>query len=120
MLKENGIRIALGSASKNAALIIKNLKLADYFEAIVDGNSVSKAKPDPEVFLLAAEELGIEPQYCVVFEDAKAGVEAAKNAGMLCIGVGSMNILGEADAVIPGFEGLSMDVFDFGQEVNFA
>ncbi|MGE5631109.1 MAG: beta-phosphoglucomutase [Caulobacteraceae bacterium] len=108
-----GVKIALGSASKNALTILTNLKLTKLFDAIIDGNKVSKAKPDPEVFLLAAQELGIEPQYCVVFEDAKAGVEAAKMAGMKCIGAGTNSELSGADFTIQGFENIGLEVLDF-------
>ncbi|HNU79571.1 MAG TPA: beta-phosphoglucomutase [Bacillota bacterium] len=103
-----GLKIALGSASKNALTILNRLKLADYFDVVIDGTKVSRAKPDPEIFLLAAHELGLPPSDCVVFEDAKAGVEAAKKAGMKCIGVGIRSELADADAVIPGFENIDL------------
>ncbi len=112
-LRENGIKIALGSASKNSMIILENLKLMDYFDAIVDGNKVSKAKPDPEVFLLGAKELSVSPSEAVVFEDAEAGIEAAKRAGMRAIGIGSPSILKEADKVLPGFEGVGLEILDF-------
>ena len=111
-LKASGIKIALGSASKNAGIILKNLKLTEYFDSVIDGNKVSNAKPDPEVFLLAAQELGISPEYCVVFEDAKAGVEAAKRAGMGCIGIGTGLELSEADIIIPGFEYINLNILN--------
>ena len=101
-LKNNGIKIALGSASKNAPLIMHKLGIEPLFDCIIDGNKVSKAKPDPEVFILAAKTMGLENSECVVFEDAKAGVEAAKSAGMKCIGIGSSSILKEADLVVVG------------------
>lgn len=87
-VKDIGCRIALGSASKNAPLILKRLALMDYFDAVVDGNSVSQAKPDPEVFLAAARAIDTPPENCVVFEDAAAGIEAALAAGMTAVGVG--------------------------------
>lgn len=96
-LTENEIPFALGSASKNARPILKGLNIEERFRAIVDGNDVSKAKPDPEVFLIAAEKLGVPPQECVVFEDSVAGVEAANRAGMMSIGIGDEDILKEAD-----------------------
>lgn len=105
-----GLKVALGSASRNALTILNGLKLTAYFDAIIDGNKVSKAKPDPEVFLLAAQELGISPDNCVVFEDAKAGVEAAKRAGMKCIGVGTSTELSAADIIIPGFGNIDLDI----------
>jgi len=96
-LKEKGIPMALGSASKNAISILKKVALMPYFDAIVDGTQVSKAKPDPEVFLIAAKKLGVKPVNCVVFEDALAGIEAANTAGMESIGIGDMKILSDAD-----------------------
>lgn len=99
-LREKGIRIALGSASKNASLIIERLKLDNYFNAICDGNMVSNAKPDPEVFQKAAAMLGLSPECCVVIEDSKAGIEAAKNGGMYSVGLGKWEILKEADLVV--------------------
>ncbi len=103
-LRNDNILIALGSASKNARLILQRLSLENLFDAVIDGNKVSEAKPDPEVFLRGAEELQVAPESCVVFEDAIAGVEAAKNAGMFCVGVGDETTLNMADLVIPGFE----------------
>ena len=88
-LKTNGIKIAVGSSSKNAPLILERIGLKDYFDAVVDGNDLTKSKPDPQVFLLAAERLGVAPEYCVVVEDADAGVEAALAAGMQVVGVGT-------------------------------
>ena len=109
-LREQGIQIALGSASKNAPLILDRIQLMEKFDAIVDGNAVSKAKPDPEVFLRCAELLGVEPVTCLVFEDAQAGIEAARNGGMQVIGVGSPENLSLADHYIPGFENLEFDL----------
>ena len=100
--KEKGIKIALGSASKNAPIILDNLKITELFDVVIDGNKVSKAKPDPEVFLLGAKELGLAPSDCVVFEDAEAGIEAAKRAGMKTVGIGNRKILREADMVVRG------------------
>lgn len=95
-LKNKNVKIALGSASKNALAILEKVELLSYFDSIVDGNDVSKAKPDPEVFLIAAKNLNIDPMDCVVFEDAVAGIQAANNAGMISIGVGDADILIEA------------------------
>ena len=103
-LRENGIRIALGSASKNAPLILERLNIAVFFDAVIDGNSVSKAKPDPEVFLKGAESLGLIPAQCVVFEDALAGIEAAKAGGMRVIAVGNPKLLPGADRYIDSLE----------------
>jgi beta-phosphoglucomutase len=112
-LKENGIKVALGSASKNSMTILRNIKLAGSFDAIIDGTKVSKAKPDPEVFLLGAQELGLKPEECVVFEDAEAGIEAAKRGGMKAIGIGSPEILKKADRIIPGFMDVTIDIVKF-------
>ena len=96
-LDDIGIKYVLGSASKNAPLILKQVGLYERFAGIVDGNSVSKAKPDPEVFLIGAQKLGITPEKCIVFEDAIAGVEAANAANMTSIGIGNAETLSEAD-----------------------
>lgn len=101
-VKNIGCRIALGSASKNAPLILEKLALKDYFDAVVDGNSVSKAKPDPEVFLVAANAIDVDPGNCVVFEDAAAGIEAALAAGMTAIGVGKEENLPGAKMWVKG------------------
>ena len=98
-LKENNIPIALGSASKNAQPILEKVGLLHYFDAIVDGNNVTKAKPNPEVFLLAAKQLNVLPEECVVFEDAVAGVQAANAAKMMSIGIGDKNVLAEAQLI---------------------
>lgn len=108
-LKKAGIKTAIGSASKNAPLILSRLNLNKHFDAIVDGNKVSKAKPDPEVFLKGAEAVNAEPATCVVFEDAAAGVEAALNGGMKCVGIGQPENLGKAHMVIPGFQHFSIE-----------
>lgn len=108
-LKEQDVKIGLASSSKNAPTIIEKLGIAHYFEAKMDGNSVNKAKPDPEIFLKCAEELGVEPKNCVVFEDAVAGVEAAIRGGMFCIGIGQEEILGKANYVMSGFENFTID-----------
>lgn len=99
-LKEKNVKIALGSASKNSPLILKNTGLDTYFDVIVDGNDVSKAKPDPEVFVLGAKKLGLAVSDCVVFEDAAAGVEAAHNGGMYAVGLGDASILNKADVCV--------------------
>jgi len=106
-IRIHGVKTALGSASKNARMILDRLNITGLFDAIIDGTRVQKAKPDPEVFLLAAQELGVPPQHCVVFEDAEAGVEAARRAGMGCVGVGRPSILKEADMVIAGLDQLT-------------
>ncbi|BAX81317.1 beta-phosphoglucomutase [Labilibaculum antarcticum] len=113
VLRSNGVKIALGSASKNAMTILNQLELTDYFDVVVDGTHVSNAKPDPEVFLKGAELLKVAPSECVVFEDAEAGVEAAINGKMKCVGIGSPDVLGKANIVVPGFVGFSMSQLNF-------
>lgn len=115
-LQHKGIKIALGSASKNAGTILDRLHLQSYFDAVVDGTKVSKAKPDPEVFLLGAQLLGLKPHECIVFEDAEAGIEAAINAQMKCIGIGSETNLGRANLVIPGFNNITL--MDLLEKIN--
>jgi len=95
-LIERNQPISLGSASKNARVILDKVALRDKFDAIVDGNDVSNAKPDPEVFLMAAKSLNIAADQCIVFEDSVAGVEAANIANMISIGIGDANILCDA------------------------
>jgi len=108
-LKLNKIPFSLGSASKNARLILEILDLIGLFDAIVDGNDVSTAKPDPEVFLLAAEKLGMRPEECIVIEDAQAGIEAANKANMISIGIGDANVLHEADFMLNNTSELTID-----------
>lgn len=108
-LKTAGYKIALGSASKNAGFILEKVGLTSYFDAIVDGNLVTASKPDPQVFLKGAELLGIEPGACVVFEDAIAGIEAAKAGGMKVIGIGEPETLKGADLVIPGLHEMNIE-----------
>jgi beta-phosphoglucomutase len=108
-LRANGIKIALGSASKNSKLILERIQMLDYFDAIIDGNNITKGKPDPQVFLMGAEATGAQPSECVVFEDAVAGVQAAKAGGMKAVGIGSADILTEADIVISTFEDFSVE-----------
>jgi beta-phosphoglucomutase len=111
-LKEQNIPFSLGSASKNARLILKTLNLLDLFDAIVDGNDVTNAKPDPEVFLRAAEKLNLKAEQCIVVEDAVAGVDAANNAGMISIGIGEEANLHKADHVLPSTKELSVQFFE--------
>jgi len=98
-LDNNNIKYALGSASKNAPLILEKVGLLDRFSALVDGNDVSNAKPDPEVFLIGAKKLHVNPENCIVVEDAIAGVQAANAAKMLSIGIGDHSVLFEANFV---------------------
>ncbi len=107
--REKGYRIALGSASKNAGIILSRLNLVGAFDAVIDGTKVKTAKPDPEVFLLGAKELGLSREACIVFEDAKAGVDAAHNGGMKAVGIGTKENLPNADICIPGLFGTNIN-----------
>lgn len=111
-LRENNIPFALGSASKNARTILKKIDLYQEFDAIVDGTDVSKAKPDPEVFLIAAEKLNTEPQDCVVFEDSVAGVQAANIGKMTSVGIGEKKVLQEADYVFADFTEIEIEFIE--------
>ncbi len=108
-LIENKQPIALGSASKNARAILERVNLLDTFNAIVDGNDVSKTKPNPEVFLNAANVLQVKPEKCIVFEDAVAGIQAANNANMISIGIGEKEVLKDADYVFKDFTEISSE-----------
>ncbi len=106
-LKKKKQPIALGSASKNAKPILEKVGLLSCFDTIVDGNNVTKAKPDPEVFVLAAQQLGVNTKDCIVFEDAVAGIQAANIAKMISIGIGDKKVLHEADYNFKDFTKIS-------------
>ena len=108
-LKSKNILVALGSASKNAIPLLKSLELFEHFDAIVDGNDVTHAKPDPEVFLLAAEKLRVTPENCVVVEDSLAGIQAANIAGMTSVGIGSPENLSGSDFLFASTGDLTTD-----------
>uniref|UniRef100_S0DDK1 Putative beta-phosphoglucomutase n=1 Tax=termite gut metagenome TaxID=433724 RepID=S0DDK1_9ZZZZ len=108
-VRHTGLKIALGSASRNAPMILERTGIARFFDAVVDGGMVSAAKPDPQVFLLGAELTGTPPDECVVFEDAEAGIEAATRAGMRSVGVGASETLAHATLRIGGFEGFTVE-----------
>jgi beta-phosphoglucomutase len=111
-LRQQNQPIALGSASKNARAILKRVKLIEQFDAIIDGNDVTKAKPNPEVFLNAANALQVNAVDCVVFEDSVAGIQAANNAQMISIGIGEKSILNAADFVFKDFTEISNEFLD--------
>jgi len=119
-LKEGKNRIALASASKNAQRVIALLKVAPFFDAVIDGSMIEKTKPDPEIFIKAARVLARHPERCAVFEDAKNGIEAAKAAGMTAIGIGLLENLGGADWVIPDFSPASIEILTRGGIVECA
>lgn len=106
-VRDSGGKTALASASKNAAMVLERLELTSCFDAVVDGTHIQRSKPDPQVFQLAAERLGINESDCIVFEDAQAGIDAAKRANMLAVGIGNPeNPLSGADIMRTGFENL--------------
>src|SRR5699024_11017875 len=108
-LDDKNIKKAIGSSSKNAKRILQSLELTDRFDAVIDGNAVKNAKPDPEIFIRAAASLHVSEERCIVFEDAASGVEAANRAAMKSVGVGEQTHLNEADAVISSFKDVTLD-----------
>lgn len=106
-VQANDWKIVLGSASKNARPILEKTGLLHFFDAVVDGNDVSKAKPDPEVFLIGAEKVNAKPEKCIVFEDSVAGIQAANIAGMTSVGIGDATILNKAKYVFKDFTEIS-------------
>lgn len=102
-LRERGYKLAIGSSSKNARFILGQVGLLDEFDAISDGNNITNSKPDPEVFLKAAEYLGEEPEHCIVVEDAYAGVDAAKAGGMRAAAIGDAASYEKADYILNTF-----------------
>ena len=107
-LKSKGIKMALGSASKNSGLILERTNLTHFFDAVVDGNSVTTSKPDPEVFVKGAELLNTPAANCIVFEDASAGVQAAISAEMAVVGIGEAENLPGADIIIKDLSGITV------------
>lgn len=105
-LRNRGIKLAIGSSSKNANFILKQIGLGDFFDAISDGNNITKSKPDPEVFLKAAEFLNINPEKCIVVEDAEAGIIAAIAAKMECVAIGDAVKCNKANYNLNSFKDL--------------
>ena len=108
-LRRRGLKTAVGSSSKNTAFIIARLGLGRHFDAVVDGNDITRSKPDPEVFLLTAQRLGLEPAECLVVEDALAGVESARRAGMAVFGIGPPEKLPGVARVAPDLAHVTVD-----------
>lgn len=108
LLKQNKIVFSLASSSKNAKNILQKIGLFEQFDAIVDGNDIINSKPDPEIFEKAAKKLNTDTKKCIVFEDAVAGVEAGKRAGMKVIGIGDKEVLKEADIVVKNLKELTI------------
>ncbi len=110
-LKQEGLKVAIGSSSKNTPIILKQIGLDSFFDTVVDGNDIKKSKPEPEVFLLAAERLGLPPKNCLVIEDADAGVQAALAGGMKVLGVGSASENQAASIKMPDLSAISTESF---------
>ncbi|MBU1620609.1 MAG: beta-phosphoglucomutase [Gammaproteobacteria bacterium] len=106
-LKAAGMKTALASASKNAALVLQKLGIPDLFDYVADSNFIQNGKPDPEIFLTCAQALGIAPERCIGVEDAPAGVTAIKAAGMYALGIGEARALAQADLVIPAVSAIN-------------
>lgn len=109
--KVHGIKCAVGSSSKNARFILSKLQIDSYFSVIVDGNDVSYPKPHPEVFLKGAQQMGLEPFECIVFEDAKSGVQAAKEGGFTAIGVGNPALIDFVDSYLLSLNEFSLEEY---------
>jgi beta-phosphoglucomutase len=108
--RSRGLKVAIGSSSKNARMVLDKLGLSDAFDAVADGNSVERAKPAPDLFLAAAELLGVEPSECIVVEDAESGVDAALAAGMIAVGVGPADRVGHAQHRFETTADIDLDV----------
>jgi beta-phosphoglucomutase len=108
-LRKKGIKTAVASNSRNAMTIIKQTQIEHLLDAIVDGHQIENSKPDPEVFLLAAKKVGISPAHCLVVEDAVAGIESARRAGMKALGIGTKERLSNAGVVVPDLSSISVD-----------
>jgi beta-phosphoglucomutase len=107
----HGLKCAVGSSSKNARFILSKLQIDSYFSVIVDGNDVSVPKPHPEVFLKGAQQMGLEPFECIVFEDAKSGVQAAKEGGFTVIGVGNPTLIDFVDSYLLNLNDFSLEEY---------
>lgn len=107
-LHDEGIKIGLGSASKNARTVLDAIGLTSQMDAVGDGYSVERSKPEPDLFLYVARELNVLPEDCVVFEDAAAGIEAAKRAGMYAVGIGEVERLPASDVMYPSLENVTL------------
>jgi beta-phosphoglucomutase len=117
-LKKAGLRVGLASSSKNARTVLNRLDISSEFDAVVDGSMITRTKPDPEIFLTAAAKLGVDPSECLVVEDAEAGVEAARAAGMMVIGIGSPITLQKAQRVFPKTSDITLETIQELTKVN--
>lgn len=117
-IRQAGLKSALGSASKNAPDVIRRLGIENLLDAISDGNSVERQKPAPDLFLHAADQLNLQPDECVVVEDASAGIDAGRAAGMLTVGLGPSERVGQADMILPNLSGVKLS--DILEKLNDA
>jgi beta-phosphoglucomutase len=108
-LRQRGIKVAVASNSRNTKTIIRQVGIEPYLDAIVDGFDIKNNKPDPEPFLLAAKKVAVPPANCLVVEDAVAGLEAARRAGMKALGIGTKERLPNADIVVPDLSAISVE-----------
>jgi beta-phosphoglucomutase len=116
-LKDRQVKIAIGSSSRNARAILRAVGLEDAFDVIIDGNDIPRSKPDPAVFTIAAGQLGISSEECLVVEDAEAGVEAGLAAGMRVLAVGAAAGHSQATQCAENLSGISVDELLFGERV---
>lgn len=117
-LRSKDVKVGLASSSKNARTVVRLLDIQNEFDAIVDGNMIQYTKPHPEIFLMTARNLGVDPADCVVIEDAEAGIEAARAAGMKCIGIGSADVLQKANIVFRNTSDIKLSTFKELEAVN--
>jgi beta-phosphoglucomutase len=107
-LRQAGYKVAIVSSSKNTPLVLERLQIDQWLDTVVDGNAPGRSKPAPDLFLLAAERLGVEPAECLVVEDAEAGIAAGKAAGMRTLGLGPPERVGMADVQLPDLQGVTL------------
>jgi len=110
-VRQADLMIGLASVSKNAFTVLDRLGITDWFDYVVDANTIKNGKPDPEIFLVAADRLAVAPQACLGVEDSVAGIRSIKSAGMFALGIGNPAILEEADMVIPGLDHFRLSDF---------
>jgi beta-phosphoglucomutase len=110
-VREAGLKTGLGSSSKNARTVLDSLGITGLFDAIVTGHDITRSKPDPQIFQLVTERLGLAPDECAVFEDAESGVAAALAGGMYAVGFGSQETLGAAHAVVQRYDQIDLSRF---------
>jgi len=118
-VRQAGLKVALASASRNAGLLLERLGIADLFDAVVDANRISRSKPDPEIFLAAANALGVAPDECIGVEDAAAGIASIHAAGMAAVGIGQPLALAKADLVLPSIAAFDIGTFTTTRTANW-